>query len=182
MEWNYEHNLPVEGSYRHHVYDKDALRSYMDEHFPYPEVHSAFELVDWDLEDFFLKKANKDIHGEAFYVSILLDWKKDLDDYWVDMANGFWGIELSIPDTITWGDSPKFVDDTDIFRRLFFCETDTDIWNLALELPQEVTSGLLGCYDGTCEIEDWFPVYLKDPSKAQEMIEYINTKKQNNGE
>lgn len=179
MKWNYENNLPVEGTYQHREYNKNALKSYMVESFPYQEIHSAFESVDWDLEEFFLKKANKDIHGEAFYISILLDWKEDLDEYWLDLANGFWDIE--VPNGYKWGESPQTIDDTDICRRLFFCESDADIWDLAIDLPQEVTSGLLGCYQGTCEIEDWFPVYMKDPKKAQRMIDYIDTKKQSNG-
>lgn len=167
MKWDYENNLPIEGTYKHREYDKDALKSYMNEHFPYlycHEIHAALESVNWNLEDLFLKKADKEIQY-GFHISILVDWKDDLKDYWFDLANGYWNVEN---------------DETDIYRRLFFCETEEDIWDLVTDLPQKVTRELLECYQGTREIEYLPPVYLKDSTKAQKMIEYINSKTMEN--
>ena len=172
MRWDYENNLPVEGTYQHREYDKVRLKSYLEEHLPFPELHSAFESVDWNLEDLFLKKAYVEQDGCAFNYSILLDWKEDLDDYWADLVNGYWNID--IPDGYKWGGIPQIIDDADVYRRLFFCETEEDIWDTVIDLPQNSFCELMKCYLGISNSIFGLPIYLTDPPKAQNMVEYIS--------
>lgn len=176
MKWDYTTNLPIEGTYRHRVYDKEALKSYMEEHLPFPELHSAFESVDWDLENFYLKKANKIIDGGEFDIDILIHWKEGLDDYWIDLANGYWGLGVSspLPNNLTWGGIPQIIDDADIYRRFYFCETEEDIWDTIIDLPQDTFCALMKCYLGTSNSIFGLPIYLTDPSKALKMVDYIS--------
>jgi len=174
MKWDYENNLPIEGTYKHREYDKDALKSYMNEHFPYlycPEIHAALESVNWNLEDLFLKKADKEIQY-GFHIAILTDLKEDMNDYWVDLANGYWNID--IPDSYKWGGIPQIIDDADVYRRLFFCETEEDIWDTVMDLPQKSFCELMKCYLGTSNSIFGLPIYLTNPSKAKTMVEYIS--------
>lgn len=176
MKWDYEKNLPVEGTYQHREYDKEKLKSYIEEHFPYDVVRLAFESVDWNLEALMLRK-DLDL-GESFYMSILKDWKDCLIDYWIDIVNGhictldFKGQK--------WRGTLSPIHVCDFLKRCFFCETEEDIWDLFHDLPFWAENNLKECYYGYSPIT-WFPVYTKDPCKAITMHEYLYGKSEDLG-
>ena len=151
--------------YQRRNYDKEAVKAFIMEHYPYDEVIAAFEKVGFDLDDFFLTKANDIIQDEEFYISLFLEFKECLTDYFADLANGYW----DIPQT-TIGVSG-------ICRQLFFCETEDDLWNFLYDYcPAKTAFQIYKCYMGTCQIEGHYPVYLKDPVKADGMINYFINK------
>lgn len=152
-------------NYQRRNYDKEAVRAFIMEHYPYDEIMASFEKVDYDLEEFFLTKANDVIQDEEFYISLFLEFKECLTDYFVDLANGYW----DIPDT------PLGV--AGICRQLFFCETEEDLWNFLYDYcPAKTAFQIYKCYMGTCQIEGHYPVYLINPEKADRMINYFTNK------
>lgn len=177
MKWNYETNLPVEGTYQHRVYDKEKLKTYVEERFTHEVVRKAFEFVGWDLESLVLHKDNIDFYDE-FYLSILVDLKDNLEEYWVDLANGH--ISITLPPNYTWGGVPNPIRNRDIYRRLFFCDTEEDVWDVFHDLPFEIENNLKECYYGYSPVT-WFPVCIKDPQKARMMHEYLYGKPENLG-
>ena len=172
MKWDYENNLPIEGTYQHREYDKEKLKSYIAEHFPYDVVRQAFESVDWDLEALMIRK---DIDlGDTFYTSMLLDWKDCLKEYWLDIANGH--IEILLPIPYTWGGIPKPIHEKDVYCRFFFCETEEDVWDVFRDLPRDsAMRDLVRCYCGTSSIRE-YPIYLKNLVRYHRMTEYFNSK------
>ena len=177
MKWNYQNNQPVEGTYKHRNYDKDAMKSYMNEHFPFDEITMAFDSVDWDLESLMLRN---DIDlGDAFYTSLLVDWKDCLQDYWADIANGH--ISTIDLERQKWRGTSKPIQESIFWRRCFFCETEEDIWDLFHDLPFESENNLKECYYGYSSLLSWFPIYIKDPSKAVMMQNYLYGKSKDLG-
>ena len=148
-------------------YDKEVVQAFIKEHYPYEEVVATFERVDYDLEDFFLTRCNDAIQEEEFYISLFLEFKKCLMDYFVDLANGYW----EIPEAS--------VGIAGLCRQLFFCETDKDIWDFLYEYcPTKTAFQIYNCYMGTCLIEGHYPVCLKDSIKANKMLNYFINKSQ----
>lgn len=153
--------------YQHRNYDKAAVKSYIMENYPCEEVITAFEKVDYDLEKFFLTKANEEIQDDGFYISIFLEFKDCLGEYFADLANGYW----ELPET-TLGVAG-------ICREIFLtCWRDEDIWELLyMYCPTKTACQIYKCYTGSSQIDDFYPVYLKDPVKAWRMLEYFAGKK-----
>lgn len=155
--------------YKRRHYDKAAVKAFVMEHYPYDEIIAAFEKVDFDLEEFFITKANDVIQEVDFYISIYIEFKDDdLTEYYVDLANGYWEIP----------EAPFSV--AEICRQLFFCVTENDFWDFLYNYcPAKTTAQIYRCYVGTCQIEDFYPVYLKAPEKADRMINFLLDKYRN---
>lgn len=152
-------------NYQRKKYDRDAVKTFIIEHYPYEEIISAFERVDYDLDDFFLTRVNGVIQDEEFYISLFLEFKKGLTDYFVDLANGYW----DLPETS--------LGVAEICRQLFYCETEIDFWNFLYDsCPTKTAIQIYKCYKGACQIEGHYPIYLKDPVKAEKMIKYFINK------
>ena len=168
MKWDYENNQPIEGTYQQREYDKDALKSYIEECFPFDDIRIALDSVDWDLEALMLRN---DIDlGDAFYTSLLVDWKDCLRDYWIDIANG--NICTADFEGLKWRETSTPIQESDFWRRCFFCETEEDIWDLFHDLPFEMENNLMECYYGYTPIT-FLPVYIYNPEKAAEMRNYL---------
>jgi hypothetical protein len=180
MKWNGIDNQPIEGTYRHRTYDKDAMRKYVEENFPFDEVREAFEAADWDLEALYLNRESRLFQADssAFCIAILLDWKDCLKNYWFDLANGHLDFIREGDECVWKGVWPQQAfRPSDIYRRLFFCETEEDFCDIFNDLNS--TEKLEDLYNGNSPI-DMFPVYAEEPSKVAEMCEYLANKTRNN--
>lgn len=180
MKWNCIDNQPIEGTYRHHTYDRDAMRKYVEENFPFDEVREAFEAADWNLEALYLNRESRLFKADssAFCIAILLDWKDCLKNYWFDLANGHLDFIRESDECVWKGVWPQQAfRPSDIYRRLFFCETEEDFWDIFNDLNSQ--EKLKDLYNGNSPI-DMFPVYAEDPSKIAEMDEYLSKKQNNN--
>lgn len=176
MKWDYENNQPVEGTYQHREYDKEKLKTYIEECFPDEEVRNAFECVNWDLEALML---HNDIDlGYSFYESMLLDWKDCLNDYWVDIVNGH--ICTADLEGQNWRGTSSPIHVCDFMKRCFFCENEEDVWELFHDLPFWAENNLKECYYGYSPIP-WPPIYTKDPHKAIMMHDYLYGKSEDLG-
>lgn len=180
MKWNCIDNQPIEGTYRHHTYDKDAMRKYVEENFPFDEVREAFEAADWDLEALYLNRESRLFKADssAFCIAILLDWKDCLKNYWFDLANGHLDFIRESDECVWKGVWPQQAfRPSDIYRRLFFCETEEDFWDIFNDLnsPEKLED----LYNGNSPI-DMFPVYAEEPAKVAEMGEYLANRTRNN--
>lgn len=182
MKWDLENNRPIEGTYQHREYDKDELKSYVEEHFPYlycPEVHAALESVNWDLEALMLRTDIDFDDDVDFYLSMLLHWNDCLFEYWVDIANGHIATCDFEGQTMRGTSIP--INECDFLRRCFFCETEEDVWDVFHDLPFEIENDLKECYYGYSPVSCWDPVYIKDPRKAIMMHEYLYGKSEDLG-
>lgn len=171
MDWDYVNNLPIEGTFQHHVNDKDAMKAYINSYFPYDVVKEAFESVGWNLEKLLLSKYIE--LDSTFYISILSDWKEQLEDYWNDLANGH--IVVDLPKNYTWGDVAVPIIEVDVYRRFFFCETEEDVWDVFYDLPDKAMEELVGCFYGQGAVS-WFPVYLRNSARLPRMLEHFKNK------
>lgn len=142
-------------------YSKEEVRAYINEHFPYEKVITILEKCEYDLDRFFSDKLNEAIQDEEFYISLLVDLKPDLSEYFYDLANGYWNLPVG---------HGKL---SDLARSLWNAHTDADIWEIVLSLPSSVACELFHCYTGKAQIDGHYPVYLTNPDKAREMIEYM---------
>lgn len=180
MKWNCIDNQPIEGTYKHRTYDKDALRMYVEEHFPFDEVREAFEAADWDLEALYLNRESPIFETDSidFFTAILVDLKDCLENYWLDLANGHLDFLQEGEECMwkgVWPQQP--FRPSDIYRRLFFCETEEDFWDIFYDLNSQ--EKLKDLYNGNSPI-DMFPVYSEEPSKVAEMDEYLSKKQNKN--
>ena len=164
MQWNHETNLPVEGSYRHLEYDREAFRKYVEETYPYPEILEALESVDYDWEAFFLQKKNAVIEeGCSFYLDTMMRFgESSLGAYWLDMGNGYWALPEG------WGN------EADIYRRFFFCETEEELWEFLSEIPDahKMWVELLGCFRGRWERIFDLPISLEDWDRCGRFVDW----------
>ena len=142
-------------------YSKEYVKAYIHEHFPYKEVIDAFEACFYDVDDFFTKKFNDAIQDQNLYISLLVDLKAELSSLWVDLANGYWMIDDTCDNL------------SDIYRAFWQAKTHYDVWAQLFKLPTTVACQLFHCYDGSAEIEGYYPVYSKNPDMASEMIKYL---------
>ena len=109
MKWNYETNLPVEGSYRRITHDpvrvKEILKEY-DEMAGTQEMMPLIESVNYDPDEFLLQKLYKNIPDSvhAEFITLLafqFDAKPFLQNYFYDIANGYWGV-FNLPEGYCW--------------------------------------------------------------------------------
>lgn len=182
MKWNYETNLPVEGSYRRITHDpvrvKEILKEY-ENMVGTKEMMSLIESVNYDPDEFLLQKLYKNIPNvvPAQFITLLafqFDAKPFLKDYFFDIANGYWDI-FNRPDGFKWNNASKPMQDMDIITRLYFADSEEDIWDMVDDLPYYVKDNLFSLYEGDVPTLD-FPICLKDDDKALEMSCYLNSK------
>lgn len=145
----------------------------------YPcELYHLLEDCHFDLYEFFLNKAYERIvleDGRPIDCFILLQFRVE-NNFFLDIANGHLDL-LKRPNDYTWGGEPHVITDNDIYSRLWFCDTDKDIWDMFLDLPDYTIADLYNCYAGKkLEIMD-IPSYLGNPLKAQLYLDYINDKR-----
>ena len=140
---------------------KEQVKQIINERLPYEDVISAFEKCDYDVDEFFLTRANDDFQDLSFYITVFLELKDELQDYWVDIANGHW----DIPE--------EKIDVPAVFRSFWFAKTDSDMWELLYNLPLCLASRLYRCYTGRTGTEWSAPCYLKDSDKAHKMLEFF---------
>lgn len=153
--------------YKHKEYDKARVKKIITERHPDIDIVAAFERVDYDLEKFFLTEA-KD-YMEDVLITLLIEFKTDLSDYFFDLANGYWDIPKGTPHTIGYAQMCKYL--------FLCCETDEDIWDLLYYFcPVQIALDIYRCYTGENYIEG-FDLYLKNPAKADRMFEYFRNKK-----
>lgn len=175
MKWDYTTNLPVEGSYQKHVYDGKDVRAYVAECIIDEEYFALFDSIGWDLNEFFLKKLEKTIPKYVYILPQLIAFNNDkIGDYVFDILCGNLWIEL--PDGYTWGGIQTPIDFTDVCRRMFFCETDEDIFALFADLPQSAQNSLFECYAGIDPFDVYEnPIAIEDPDKAARFTRYLLT-------
>lgn len=156
-------------TYKHKEYDKAAVKAYILEHHYDVDTVATFEKIDYDLEKFFLTEATDS--DETLLISLITEFKPNLSTYFIDLANGYWGLPNE-PHTIGVA----------YFCKCFFlsCETDEDVWDLLYDYcPLRTAYQIYRCYTGECRIIDNDyspPVALEDPVKARMMREYFYKK------
>lgn len=174
MKWDYKNNLPVEGSYQKHQYDRQKYKEVTDQHWWFePVVEEILASVDFNVDEFFLQKlyykvpADKRI-GLTCLLAFQLDDKPFLDYYLMELLDGDLNFSTSENGNCWWAKlSHRPINDNDILTRLYFCDCEEDIWDMVCDLPGDVASNLYLLYETQCES------YLYEPGKAQIMTEYI---------
>lgn len=150
--------------YKHKEYDKEAVKAVILEFLPEVDAISTFEKIDYDLEKFFLTEADK--FSTEILTELLLRFKKNLEDYFIDLINGYW----------EFPEAPNTINARKLCKYFFFCcETDEDVWDLLYDYcPVQTACQIYKCYTGECRrYEDDVPVCLEDPDKAERMLEYF---------
>lgn len=175
MKWDYQTNRPIEGTYKHRKYDKETLLSSIPEYiYPLEDVTAHLDAVNWNLERFFLEKID-DIQDPSDLFPQLSYWQEIQSAYWYDMDSSHLHL-TDIPDDWTWGGVPEKINQGNILARLFFCETEEEIWDMVRDLPYWVGNNLLECFYGCPPKRKWarnIPVGLKDLEKAARLKDYL---------
>lgn len=179
MKWNYETNLPIEGSYKrighNPVRVKEILKEY-EEMAGTKEMMPWIESVNYDPDEFLLQKLYKNIPDvvPAQFITLLafqFDAKPFLKDYFFDIANGFWDISGFIKD-YCWHQATESVQDIDIITRLYFADSEEDIWDMVNDLPEAVGFNLSSLYKGFLSV---YGSRLKNVDKVLEMEKYLSS-------
>ena len=149
---------------------KEHKGTYLDEDID-PDclpAWEAFKRVDFDLDKFFLEESYLQIPDDHIQCQIMvecLSLVKPISDYIIEWMTGY----------LDFGP----IDD-DVFKYLYFCRTDEEIWDL---LGSEIGNieSLFLWYSGI----DPFPTYSvacdnvfqgrKDEAKANRLLEYLLT-------
>lgn len=181
MKWNYETNLPVEGSYRRITHDpvmvKEILKEY-EEMVGTKEMMPLIESVNYDPDEFLLQKLYKNIPDSvhAEFITLLafqFDAKPFLQNYFYDIANGYWDV-FNLPEGYCWHNGTEPVQQMDIITRLYFADSEEDIWDMVIDLPDDVKNNLFQLYEGEIPTLN-SPSCLKDENKTLEMDEYLSS-------
>ena len=165
--------------------NKEYTGTYLDEDIDSQclSAWEAFKRVDFDLDRFFLEDCYLLISDDHIRCQILVECLglvKPISDYifeWMDCYLDFGSVGNK---AIRCGKDNHPVCDDDIFKYLYFCRTDEEIWDmLAFGIGNIET--LFLWYMGI----DTFPAYTvgcnctfqgnKDEAKAKRMINYILT-------
>lgn len=178
MKWNYETNLPVKGSYKRIAHNPIRVKEILKEYEQMAgtlEMAPLIESVNYDPDEFLLKKLYKKIPDvvDAQFITLLafqFDNKPFLVNYFYDIANGFWDISGFIRG-YCWHQTNEPVHDIDIITRLYFADSEKDIWDMVYDLPKAVGFNLSSLYKGFLSV---YGSCLKNLDKAVEMEEYLD--------
>ena len=182
MKWNYKANLPVEGSFRRTAYNPDRVKEIMEEYevAGTEEMMPLIESVGYDIDEFMLQKLYKSI-PDVIHPNLIVmlafqfDEKPFLRDYFFDIANSYWDV-FYLPKGYCWHNENEPVQVMDIVTRLYFADSEKDIWDMVYDLPDYVEDNLSRLYDGKEDSIFNFPICLKQEGKALEMDEYLSSK------
>lgn len=168
------------------IYDgKEYKGAYRDE-----DIHpvcltewEAFKQVDFDLDRFFLEDCYLLIDDEIFRHHIMvacLGMVEPISKYVFEWMDGYLDFGTIKNETLTCGKDHHSIGDDDIFKYLYFCRTEEDIWDLLASGIGDIERLFL-YYMGI----DPFPTYtevcnsrflgIKDETKAKHLIDYILT-------
>ena len=178
MKWNHETNLPVEGSYKRIAHNPDRVKEILKEYEQMAgtkEMMPLIESVGYDPDEFLLQKLYKNIPevDPSQLITLLafqFDAKPFLKDYFLDIANGFWDISGFIRG-YCWHQTNEPVHDIDIITRLYFADSEKDIWDMVYDLPKAIGWNLSSLYKGSLSV---YGSCLKNLDKAVEMEEYFD--------
>ena len=113
MQWNYETNLPVEGTYKPRGLDWDELFLSGKHHeIPEDELYSTLDHVLLDL-----------LRSGAVSMEI--------EDFCLDILNG--NISLLNYGKSHWCGRKEEITDADVYARIYFCDTENDIFDIILD-------------------------------------------------
>ena len=164
--------------------DKETLKSeVLDDYTDCLPVMAAFQRADFDLDRFFLeddyKLIDDDIRCHLFVDCLRL--VKPISDYVVEWMDGYLEFGyLEKNEAVKCGKDNHPVCNDDIFKYLYFCRMDEEIWDL-LSLGFGEIEKLFLWYMGI----DTSPAYTvdrngvfrsqKDEAKAKRLLDYILT-------
>jgi len=179
MRWNYDTNLPYEGSYRRYPHDPVKAWKIVSENLLFIDesIIPLLESVNYNPDEFLLKKLYKKIPQVSFdkYRFLLMfqfEEKPFLEDYYYDMGYGQWDIFFSRPYGFSWSYNEEPIEDMDIITRLYFSDSEYDIWDMVYDLPGYAVKNLYQLYEGDKPFSD-APSYLTQKGKAKEMMDYL---------
>ena len=182
MRWNYETNLPIEGSYRRAAHDPNRVKGILEEYevAETEEMMPLIESVGYDIDEYMLQKLYKSIPDVVHPNLIVMlafqfDEKPFLRDYFFDIANSYWDV-FNLPKGYCWHNENVPVQVMDIVTRLYFADSEEDIWDMVYDLPDYVEDNLSRLYNGKEDSIFNFPICLKHEGKALEMDEYLSSK------
>lgn len=155
MQWNYETNLPVEGTYK-------------------PRG------LDWD--DFFLSGKHQEIPDDERYTTldhVILDLLRsravsmEMEDFCLDLLNG--NISLLNYGKSHWRGRKEEITDADVYARIYFCDTENDIFDIILDGAGDPTSLLetFGYVEPEEESDYIAPRETASPERLKRFEEYL---------
>lgn len=139
-----------------------------------PLLIPLFDAVNYDPDEFLLQKIYKKIPQDhyvdyIFMLAFQFEKKPFLIDYFYDIANGHLDI-FNRPEGYRWHYEAEAVQDVDIVTRLYFADSEKDIWELVNDLPSDVADNLNSLLDGNAEQIMGIPSYLARHGKANALI------------
>ena len=156
--------------------DKDIHPAFLTE-------WEAFKQVDFDLDRFFLEDCYLQVDDEISRHHIMaecLGLVEPISRYVFEWMDGYLDFGTIKNETLTCGKDHHSIGDDDIFKYLYFCRTEEEIWDLLASGIGNIESLFL-YYMGI----DPLPIYtvvcksqflgIKDEAKARHLIDYILT-------
>lgn len=173
MIWDYKTNLPIEGGYQKHQYDRQKYKE-ITEHWGFePAVEELLASVDFNVDEFFLQKLCEKVpddkrFGLTCLLAFQLDDKPFLYNYLMELLDGDLCFSTPEDGNYRWAKlSERPIQEDDILTRLYFCDCEEDIWDMIYDLPGDVASNLCLLYETNSES------YIYEPGKTKVMMDYF---------